>query len=107
MNIADTIKRNLATISSMMDNPTVIWHNEEFACVAGSAGNAFILTEGGQMKQADLVLVINRDLFTDGVIPQSKQTVIYKDQTYRIGKVTTDPMSATVKLTCESATKGI
>src|ERR1041385_241619 len=103
MNLADTIKRSLVAISAMQDNPTLIWHNEEFPCVAGSGVNSLILGIGGQEKQADIIFLINRDAFSDGVIPKSKDTVIYKGETFRIGRVTTDPMSAVVKLACESA----
>jgi hypothetical protein len=90
-----------------MGGPVLTWNAEDYACVAGSAGGTLVLDEGGFERQADLVLIVDRNRFTDGLLPKEQQTLVYQARTYRIAKVTLDAMGALVKLACVYKARGV
>jgi hypothetical protein len=106
MSLKDDVLAGLADISEWMGNPVFTWQGEEYSCAAGSAGASLVLGEGGFEQQADLVLFVAKSAFTDGIFPAEQQTLVYNGATFRIGKIGTDPMGATLKLTLTSATRG-
>ena len=72
----------------------------------GSSGETLVLDDGGNAQQADLVLNVRRELFTDGILPKAQQTLTYRSAAYRIATVRQDPIQAIIKLICVSAKIG-
>lgn len=107
MSLLDTIRADLAVIAADMGNPTFAWNGEEYSCVVGSGAETLVLGDGGFEVSADLLLVVNRALFTDNILPHEQQKLTYKSKSYRIAKVTLDPVGAVVRLACVATARGI
>ncbi len=108
MSLLTTIQADIAAIAADMGNPVMTWQDEDYACIAGGAGDSLILGDGGyEPVVAELALHISRALFTDDILPKAQQTLTFRGKTYRIGTVTLDPVTALVKLLLVSANRGI
>jgi hypothetical protein len=107
MSLADVIRTDLRAIQADLETPVFSWQGEDFACVASATKKALDLMQGGFSKQEEVVLVVDKSLFTDGIYPSEQQLITYKSKNYRIENVTQDPTGASLKLNCVSDRRGL
>lgn len=107
----DEILEDLAEIESDIGSqngpPTFIWSSGSYTCIPSSAKNERVLSEGGFMIEADLVLSVRLNQFQSLALPQAQQTISYLNNSYRIINVHTQPVFGTyLRLFCQSIFRG-
>ena len=107
MAFKDIVNSGIGRISARLGNPLFTWNGEDYICVPSSAGEIRSLEEGGFSVDADLVLTIKSDSFTDGNIPKSQQKLTYRNRGYRIITVKQDASTAIIRLFCQDDSRGI
>ena len=86
MNLQDAIPFALEKIEGYLGDKSFTLNGEEYACHVGSTAETAQL-DGLYTAGISKILVVRKELFTDGVYPREKQTLIYNDVTYRISTV--------------------
>jgi hypothetical protein len=108
MTLREQIQRDLAAISIDLDNPSIIWHGVEYACVPGPVGTLIEgVEDGGFSPDLDFVCTVSKDLFSNDVYPAPQQTITYNNLVYRVLNIREDATGAFLKLACVSANRGI
>ena len=107
MSLQDQIKADLALISTDLGNPIATWKGEEYEVVPGSSGDVWTLEEGGFSDDADVILNIRKELFTDDVYPASQQLITYLSKVYRIITARADASGAFIRLFCADNSRGV
>lgn len=107
MSLADIIKADLQLINADLGEPTITWNDEDYECIPSSNGSTSNLEEGGFSVDADLIINIRKELFTDEVFPQAQQKLTYNDVVYRIQTVRTDATNTFLRLVCTDINKGV
>jgi hypothetical protein len=108
MTLKEFIKTDLASINKDLGNPFITFNGEDYACIPSSVSTAGKLEWGGIAEDSDLVVTINKDLFTDGIYPNSKRDYItYNDIQYRVNVVKTDATGAILRLFCTDTQRGV
>ena len=102
-------------LESLMDSlgedcPTMFWSNQEIRAMPSGAGSSNANSPGGFSLSADATLVCLAADFTDGVLPDSTQTVSYPGTDGDAYKIVTRKISAggkLVSLILESVSQGL
>ena len=107
MNIAERMVADLKAIENDLGNPVFSWKGFDYPCVPGSAQRYTILTEGGFVVNLNLVLKVRREVFADGVLPKSNDTISYRGDRYKIYSIDKDPFFATMLKILLTEFKGV
>ncbi len=65
------------------------------------------LESGGFSFQADKVLVVRKELFTDSIVPKQTQQLTFDGKTYRIDKVVNNANNAFMRLVLVDINRGV
>lgn len=107
MALKDTIIADIKQIITDLDTQVITWNGQDYECVPGSDGTMATLEVGGFAVDADLVVTILKEQFTDDIYPVAQQKITYKTKTYRIEKVRDDVTDAFIRLFCINPARGI
>jgi hypothetical protein len=107
MALIDIIKQDLESIYTDLGNPYITFNGEDYPCIASSVGATANLEIGGFSVDTDLVITINKSLFTDEIFPKYQQLITYNLKNYRIISVRTDVTGALIRLFCQDDSRGI
>lgn len=107
MTLAEQIHQDIISIEVDLDQPVLTYKGEEYLCIPSSPAVELTLEDGGFGEKVDMIFVIRKCLFTDGILPSNQEKVIYNSKTYRIISVTTNPTDTFLKLTCASSKRGV
>lgn len=107
MALKDTIIADLAVIAADMGDQVFTWNSEEYICIPSSTSKGLNLEMGGFGAESTLVLNVRKELFTDDVYPQPKQTLTYNSVTYRIESQRQDATGAFLRLFCVDDNRGV
>lgn len=106
MSLRETVAADLELIADDLENPVMTWNTEDYEVVPSSTGKKLNLEMGGFGGEADVVLNVRKELFTDEVYPSAQQKVTFNSITYRIDQVRYDATGAFLRLFCVDANRG-
>ena len=106
MTLKEEMLVDIAEIENDMGLPTFTWKGGTYPCVAGSAANLAVLTEGGMQVNLDLALTVRQNVFT-GSLPRHQERVTYRGEGFRVYEVHKDVTTAYIRLLLISDTKGL
>lgn len=98
---------DLQTIETDMGEQTFTWKGEDYVCMPASNNTAATLEEGGFAVEVDLLINVRTDLFANAVYPAKKEKLTFRSKTYRIGKVTEEPVLGFLQLMLVDANRGV
>lgn len=108
--LADRQSSDLTEIKSRL-GLEFTWKGTNYACLPSGFSKAKTLEPGGMGVEADLILIVNKSLFSAGVGPfpndSGKDKITYKARGYRIENVITNETDTFLKLVCVSDKKGV
>ena len=107
MSLADIIKNDLQQIELELDYPMITYRDESIRCVPSGVGVNDVLEIGGFSVTADISFVVRKEVFADGIYPQSQEKVTSKGITYRIATVREDTTGVFLRLICINENRGI
>jgi hypothetical protein len=98
---------DLQTIESDLGDQEMTWKGEDYVCMPSSNNTQATLEEGGFSVAVDLIINVRTDLFTDDVYPARKESLTFNNKTYRIAKVTEEPIGGFIQLMLVDMNKGV
>lgn len=107
MSLRETIISDLESIATDLENPVFTYNGEDYECVNSGNGSKSLLEMGGFSTEADLVLNVRKELFTDDIYPVSQNKLTFNSKTYRIDTVRHDATGAFLRLMCVDASRGV
>lgn len=105
MNISETITSALQQIEGFMGDKVFTYNGEDYPCISGGVSETAQLVSGGFEVGFDKVLVVRKEVFTDGIYPTKKETVLFGAKTYRILTVIENGTEDFLKLVLEQPNK--
>lgn len=81
------------------------WNGTDYPCAPGSTTRGKSLSDGGFSLNADLVLFVRVELFSD-TRPESKQKLTFNSRSYRIDNVVSPAGEPFLKLICNDPNQG-
>ncbi len=105
MTLSETILSGLKTIEADLGNQTFTWKGEDYICHPSGDTTDATLSDGGFDIAADKVLVVRKELFTNGIFPKSQEKLVFNNQSYRIEQVRNNATNSFLRLVCSSANK--
>ena len=91
---------------NLTGNQIFTWDGYDYACIPGAADNERdIVTWGGTLRIADLILKVRTNVFADGVYPKSQMALTFNNVRYRIALVEQDVLKTMLKLKLVSDTR--
>jgi len=106
MALPEIIQEDLRSIENALGNPTFSWSNQTYACIPATVENQLLLEDGGFQTATSLVLKCRREVFTDGNIPESQDTITFNGVSYRVDKVRQDVFNAMVVIHLVNPNRG-
>lgn len=108
MALSDIIRKDLLTIESDLGNQVITWNGQDYVCKSGSGqGQVATLEEGGFSIDADCIITVRKELFTDEIYPKSQQKLVYINRIYRIANVRRNSTDDFLVLHLVDNTRGI
>jgi hypothetical protein len=88
--LTSAIESGLKQIESYMDSPTFEYDGEQYSCHVGSQAVTNVLEVGGFAETQQIVLVVRKSQFTDGIYPQENDKITFRDVVYFVDIINTD-----------------
>lgn len=98
MSLQSIIKTDLKFIEGELSNPTITWKNEDYICIPSSEGATSLIGEGGFSIDADVVMSVRKELFTDGIFPKQQEKFTYQGKMYRVLTIREDVTGAFLRV---------
>lgn len=88
-------------------NQQIEYKGALYPCSLSNDTTLFNLEAGGFSDQIDIIFLIRKSEFTDGIFPQDQETVINNSTTYRVHKVQNDAFNTFLQLACVDPNRGV
>jgi hypothetical protein len=107
MTLFEQMQSDLSQIETDLGNQSFTWKGLDIVCIPSSLQHSKNLENGGFAVGADKVFTVNLANFTNGIMPQLKESLTYRNRTYRIELIGTNPNQAFIRLHCVDVNKGV
>lgn len=100
MSLSDTIAQSLKSIESFLGNVKFTWKGNEYLCSTSGIGKGASLAEGGILAESDVVLVVRKEIFPNGIYPETDDLITFKGETYKVESVRANASDTFLRLMC-------
>jgi len=97
----------LQFVENFKGNQTIEYKGALYPCSLSNDTTLFNLEAGGFSNQIDVIFIIRKSQFTDGIYPQDQETVINQGTKYRVHKVQNDAFNTFLQLACVDPNRGV